>query len=189
MVIAAPMVVERLALRGARTKVVRTGMGVQRSLRSRQALGDAAVIVAGVGGSLAPHVRVGHVVVASEVRGHAGPVVPCDGTSLLVDELRRAGLSVHYGPVISTLRLGSAKELARLAETGALAVDMESWWLAPPPGTPFAVVRAISDGIDQPLFRPAIVHQGVTALRALRRAVPALDAWAERDSGRATGGG
>jgi 4-hydroxy-3-methylbut-2-enyl diphosphate reductase len=180
MAIAAPLLVERLALRPARTPVVRTGMGALRSQRSRRLLGDIARLVVGVGGGLAPQVRVGHVVVASEVRGPAGTAVPCAGTSLLVEELRRVGLIVHYGPIVSSRHIVRRRELTRLAATGALAVDMESWWLAPRPGTPFAVVRAISDGVDQPLFSPAIVSHGLAALRVLRRTVPALDAWARR---------
>jgi len=177
MVIAAPLLVERMALRRARTPVVRTGMGADRSLRARAALGDGAVLVAGVGGGLAPQVRVGHVVVATEVRGPDGTAVRCDHTAPLVDDLRRAGLTVHYGPIASSRALAGSAELARLAATGALAVDMESWWLAPPRGTPFAVVRAISDGVTQPLLSPAIIGRGLAALLALRRTVPALDAW------------
>ncbi len=176
MVIAAPLLVERLALRNAQTLVVRTGMGPARSRRALGRLGDAAVLVAGVGGGLAPHVRPGDIVVASEVRGPDGAPVPCTNTSTLVDELRGAGLVVHCGPIVSTPRLAAREELARLAATGAHAVDMESWWLAPS-GRPFAVVRAISDSIDQPLLRPTILRNGLAALRALRRAVPAMDAW------------
>lgn len=177
MVIAAPLLVERLALRGARTPVVRTGMGPARSRRALGRLGAAAVLVAGVGGGLASHLRPGDIVVASEVRGPDGTAVPCANTPWLADELRGAGLMVHCGPVVSTPRLAARKELARLAATGAYAVDMESWWLAPP-GQPFAVVRAISDNSDQSLLRPAILRNGLTALRALRRAVPAMDSWA-----------
>jgi len=177
MVIAAPLLVERLALRKARTLVVRTGMGPARSRRALGRLGDGAVLVAGVGGGLAPHLRPGDIVVASEVRGPDGAPVPCVNTSSLVEELRGAGLMVHCGPIVSTPRLAARDEVARLAATGAYAVDMESWWLAPP-GRPFAVLRAISDTIDQPLLRPAIVRNGLAALRTLRRAVPAMDAWA-----------
>jgi 4-hydroxy-3-methylbut-2-enyl diphosphate reductase len=170
-IIAAPLRVEAAAVRVAQTSVVRTGMGRRRSLRSRARLGDAPVLVAGVAGGVRSDVTVGHLVVASEVRGPNGAVTVCEPRAL-VDELRRAGLVVHYGPICCVERLGTP------AVDGAIAVEMESCWLAPRAGTPFAVVRAISDTVDAPLLRPAIVRNGLTALRSLRRAVPALDAWA-----------
>jgi 4-hydroxy-3-methylbut-2-enyl diphosphate reductase len=170
-VIAAPLRVEAAAVRGAQTSVVRTGMGRRRSLRSRAQLGDAPVLVAGVAGGVRPGVTVGHLVVASAVHGPDGVITACDPRAL-VEELRRIGLIVHFGPICCVERLGNP------AVDGAVAVEMESCWLAPPAGTPFAVVRAISDTVDAPLLRPVIVRNGLMALRSLRRAVPALDAWA-----------
>jgi 4-hydroxy-3-methylbut-2-enyl diphosphate reductase len=182
-VIAAPLRVERAALRRARTPVVRTGMGWQRA--SAWTTQAAAVLVAGVAGGLDPRVRVGDLVVATEVRGPDGTVVACPSAPLLAAELRRLGLSVHCGPIGSSPRLVDATGRDRLDTAGALAVDMESFWLAPEAGVPFAVVRAISDTADAPLVRPSIVRNGWAALAALGRAVPALDAWAaaigERD--------
>jgi len=178
-VIAAPLRVEWAALRGARTAVVRTGMGRRRSLRSARKLGSAAVLVAGVAGGLAAHLRVGDLVVASDVRAPDGTVRPCAGAAELAARLRDSGLSVHYGPILSWPRLVGQADRARLAETGALAVDMESTWLAPPEGTPFAVVRAISDTAAAPLLHPAILTNGLASLRALRHTVPALDWWAD----------
>ena len=177
-VIAAPLRVEWLALRPARTTVVRTGRGPRRSQRSAGRLGEAAVLVAGVAGGLAPEVGVGDLVVASEVRAPDGTVRGCVGGADLVASLRAAGLRVHYGPLLSWPKLVEGAERGRLAATGVLAVDMESAWLAPPETVPFAVVRAVSDTAAAPLLRPGIVTAGLAALRALRRAVPALDAWA-----------
>jgi len=166
--IAAPLWVERLALRTARTAVVHTGMGERRSVRARDRLGEATVLVAGVAGGLAPEVRVGDLVVAGEVWSPDGGAVPCHGSEWLAERLRDAGFTVHRGPIVSVARLGAA------TPDGALAVDMESWWLAPA-----AVVRAISDTAEAPMYSPAIVRNGTLALRALRRAVPVLDAWAQ----------
>lgn len=178
-VIAAPLRVEWFALRAARTAVACTGMGPRRSVRSARGLGRAAaILVAGVAGGLAAPVRVGDLVVASEVRAPDGSVWPCPSAPALVAELSRRGIAVHCGPIVSWPRFGDGAQRHRLAGTGALAVDMESAWLAPADGRPFAVVRAISDTAASPLLRPAIVRNGLTALRALRRAVPALDAWA-----------
>jgi 4-hydroxy-3-methylbut-2-enyl diphosphate reductase len=167
--IAAPLLVEWLAVRTARRTVVHTGMGRRRSLRARQSLGDVAVLVAGVAGGLAPGVGVGDLVVASEVWSPDGEAVQCRAERL-VEHLRDTGFTVHYGPIGSVARFGAP------TPDGALAVDMESWWLAPA-----AVVRAISDTAQAPVYSPAIVRNGLTALRALRRAVPVLDAWSLQD--------
>ncbi|HEY6596657.1 MAG TPA: 4-hydroxy-3-methylbut-2-enyl diphosphate reductase [Asanoa sp.] len=173
-----PMVVERAALRGARTPVRRSGMGPRRSGVSAAGLAGRAVLVAGVGGGLGPEVRPGDVVVASEVRRPDGPPVSCPSAPLLAGQLGRLGLTVHVGPVASRPGVVDGAARRALAATGALAVDTESGWLAPSCGEPFAVVRAIADADDKPLLRPATVTRGIAALRALRRAVPAIDAWA-----------
>ena len=69
---------------------------------------------------------------------------------------------------------GVARE--KLAAGGALAVDTESYWLAQA-GKPFAVVRSIVDTAEAPLVHPAALARGARALRVLRTAVPAIDAW------------
>jgi 4-hydroxy-3-methylbut-2-enyl diphosphate reductase len=178
-IIAAPLRVEWLAVRRAQTTVVHTGMGRRRSLRAAaRRLDGAAVLVAGVAGGLAGHLRVGDLVVASEIRDPEGTTRTCPAASALAEDLRRLGLAVHCGPIVSYPRLVDGAGRHRLAATGALAVDMESAWLAPPDPARFAVVRAISDTAAAPVLSPAIVRNGLAALRALRRAVPALDAWA-----------
>jgi 4-hydroxy-3-methylbut-2-en-1-yl diphosphate reductase len=177
-VVAAPLRVERAALRAAATPAVHTGMGPRRAAAAAARLGGRPVLVAGVGGGLGPGVRPGDLVVASEVRGPYGASVSCPSAPLLAGELRRAGLTVHLGPVVSMPRVATGEVRRALAETGALAVDTESHWLAPAGGAPFAVVRAVVDTADAPLLRPGTAARGVAALRALRRAVPAVDAWA-----------
>jgi 4-hydroxy-3-methylbut-2-enyl diphosphate reductase len=54
---------------------------------------------------------------------------------------------------------------------------MESAWLAPS-GRPFAVLRAVVDTADHPLWRPGTLARGMRGLRALSRALPAIDEWA-----------
>ena len=172
---------ERRALRGARTAVLRVGMGPRRAARAFRAsygLGGRPVLVAGVGGGIGSDVRPGDVVVATEVRDPDGGVRPCPSAPLLATELRRHGLVVHLGPVASERRVAGRAARARLAATGVLAVDTESAWLAPAPDQPFAVVRVVVDTAREPLLRPGTVGRGVRALQRLRRAVPALDAWA-----------
>src|SRR5690348_11813349 len=95
--IAAPLRVEHAALRGATTPVVRTGMGPRRSVQSAARLRGTAVMVAGVGGGLRSDVRVGDVVVPTEVRGPS--TVVCPSAPLLAASLRELGLTVHCGPI------------------------------------------------------------------------------------------
>jgi Phosphorylase superfamily len=173
------MTVERLALRRATTRVVCTGMGPARSTRAAAMLAGRPILVAGVAGGLAPHVQVGDLVVATEVRGPDGERIECPSAPLLAGALRRAGVTVHLGLLASQRRVSEASAARRrLAGTGAIAVDTESVWLAPTSGQPFAVVRAISDTEAAPLLHHGIVRRGIRALRQLGRAVPALDAWA-----------
>jgi 4-hydroxy-3-methylbut-2-enyl diphosphate reductase len=140
-----------------------------------------AVIVAGVAGGVHPSLRPGDVVVASEVRGPHKRAVLRAGAPL-VAELRRMGLRVRSGPMLSRETLiGGPDEREQIAETGALAVDMESADLAAPfaeRGIPVAVVRVIVDTATVPLMRPATVYAGVKALSVLRKMAPAFEPWA-----------
>lgn len=195
-VLYAPLALERAALRPARAAVtvVRTGMGPAAAAAAAGCHRGGPVLVAGVAGGLAPGVRPGDLVVADTVvidgrppgTGHApgsdapvaGDVTAVPGAAALADALRRAGLRTHVGPIVSTSRPATGARRQALAGTGALAVDMESAWLAPPDNSPFAVVRAVVDTADRPLVRPGTVWRGLAALRTLRRAAPVLAAWA-----------
>ena len=99
---------------------------------------------------------------------------------LVAAALRRRGLDVTVGPIASTASLvkGSSAR-ARLAATGAIAVDMETAALVGVPWhQPVTVVRAISDTSARELLSPAIIRGGWRALRSLRAAAPVLDDWA-----------
>jgi 4-hydroxy-3-methylbut-2-en-1-yl diphosphate reductase len=180
-VVCAPLAVERRALsrRGSTLRVRRTGMGPRRAAAAVARLDGAdAVIVAGVGGGLVPAVRPGDIVVATEVRGPGG-TVPSPSAPLLAGALRELGLSVHTGPLYTSDRLVDRDARRRLAGTGAIAVDMESAAVAAAAGDrPFVAVRAIVDTIDRGLWTPGTIGRGIAALRALRRATPALERWA-----------
>jgi 4-hydroxy-3-methylbut-2-enyl diphosphate reductase len=169
-VVCTPLRIEQLALgQLPGTRVLRTGMG------PRTALPGGPALVAGVAGSLSMDVRPGDVVVASEVRGRGSPVAVWSAP-MLAGALRRLGLRVHIGPIVSVTKPVDGSARRELAGTGALAVDMESAFLAPATG-PFAVVRTIVDTPDHPLWRPGTVWRGIRALRALRRATPAIAQW------------
>ncbi|MEO6879698.1 MAG: 4-hydroxy-3-methylbut-2-enyl diphosphate reductase [Mycobacteriaceae bacterium] len=151
--------------------VVRTGMGAV-------AAGPRPTLVAGVGGGLDPRCRPGDLVVASEVRG-PDATVSSPSAPLLAAALRRLGLTVHLGPIVTSEDVVHGARRRELAGTGALAVDMESAGLAAAAdGYPFAVVRAVVDTAADPLLRPATAARGVRALRALRAGAPALADWA-----------
>jgi 4-hydroxy-3-methylbut-2-en-1-yl diphosphate reductase len=66
------------------------------------------------------------------------------------------------------------------AASGAVAVDMESFWLAEAAGDrPLAVLRVVVDEPGRRLVAARTAVHGVRALRNLRRAGPALSRWAQ----------
>jgi len=161
--------------------VLRTGYGPARSAEAAARLGRSVpdlVAVGGVAGALAGDLKPGDLVVAAEVTG-GGVAIRCPSAPLLAGELRRAGLRARVGPIATTERLLARSEHARLAAAGAIAVDMESaQLLAGADGRPAVVVRAISDTPEHALISPRTITGGLAALRALRRAAPALARWA-----------
>jgi len=180
----APLALEaravRRALPGAR--VVRAGMSPKRAAAAAEAartMPARAVAVAGVCGALDPALRPGDVVVASEVRGPDGST-PVPGAGPLLAAVRALGLRATLGPIVSIDHVVPRDELIELAATGAIAVDMESAWLAPAAGDrPLAVLRVVVDTPDRELSRVlATASGGIAALRTLRRAAPALATWA-----------
>jgi 4-hydroxy-3-methylbut-2-enyl diphosphate reductase len=134
--------------------------------------------VSGVGGSLTSDLRVGDVVVASEVTDGV-MTVRCPSAPLVAGELRRAGLRARTGQIVTVDRLVRGREHAEVAASGAIAVDMESaLLLAGAVGKPAIVLRAISDTPERPVLSPRIVTGGLAALRSLRQAGPVLARWA-----------
>ena len=164
-------------------QLLRCGMGperVQAWLPRLRKAAPGAVVVAGVAGGVDPSLRPGDVVVASEVRDSRGRTV-LRGAAPLVAELRRMGLRVRTGPMVSHDRVvGGAEERARLAATGAIAVDMESAEIVRATvGVPTAVVRVIVDTAFSPVARFATLPAGARALLILRELGPALRRWAD----------
>ena len=186
LVVAAPLRIEARALRrGAPLRVLRTGVGPRRATKAAQRLAAeraSAVAVAGLCGALEPGLEPGDVVLASELYAAGEPCWTLDP-----DPLRRAllrlGLPVVVGRVVCVESVVRGAARQRLADEGAVAVDMESAWLAPgAAGRPFAVLRIVLDGPGHELLRPALPRQALRALRRLREAAPALAHWAQDES-------
>src|SRR5690606_39081628 len=116
----------------------------------------------------------------TEVRRTDGTSVPCPSATLLASTLRRSfadnqtNHTVHTGAIISADRIVTGRTRTQLAQTGALAVDMESAWLlakdspngAPPePAAPaVACVRVIADPATGRLLRTATLSHVLTAI-------------------------
>ncbi len=182
--IAAPVWLEACAISagGPPAIVHRTGMGPRRSRAAVPTLLAApgeALLVLGFGGGLSKDAQAGDVVVARDVRGPGGERVECAGAEGLAAVLEMQELPVACGTVLSVTRPAVGKTRAKLCETGALAADMESLWLAPGAGArPFAVVRVLSDTPARELTRPLLTVAGaVRALTMLRRVAAALHEW------------
>jgi len=162
--------------------VLRSGMGASRArataLTAVRIPADA-VAVAGFCGAVVGGMRPGDVVVADEVRGPAG-VTRCVSGPLVAALVALGVERVRVGPVASVDHVVLGAERRSLARQGALAVDMESAWLAPAAvGRPFAVLRVVLDAPARDIYRPlATLAGGLAAWKSLRQAAPALALWA-----------
>lgn len=194
LLIAAPLLVEALAIRSAapRLRVRTTGMGPQRARAAAPALAAdpaKALIVLGFGGGLRSDSRLCEVVVAEqvmEVDEHGsvcGEPIACQGAKELERLLRDSGLEARRGVVASVDRIVTGEDRERVLACGALAVDMESAWVAAAArGRPFAVLRVLSDTPEHELRQrlpvgpplPSIAN-GLRATATLRRVALALD--------------
>ena len=178
LLVLAPMAIEEAALR-TKSRVLRTGMGPERArIAAARALAiDAgSVAIAGLCGGVDPALRPGDVVCANELRCEDGTTVAISGAEELAATARRHGLRAHVGPLVSSDRILSPAERSSL--DGALAVDMESAWLAESAGgRPLAVLRVVVDQAGRRLSDPRIAVDGVRALRSLRRCSSVLSEW------------
>ena len=150
--------------------LVVTGMGRQRAEEGIGAvlthLPVTAVISIGFSGALTRQLQVGDLVLASELMGLTGP--GGDGiepTTYQADQgllrtatevLQTAQLHMVAGPTVTAPRIittpAAKKEMS--GQTGAVAVDMESYWVARAVanrGIPFLAIRAISDTQEESL--------------------------------------
>ncbi len=191
LLLAAPMRIEAalISSAGRRALVRKTGMGPR---RSRAAAGElarvgeraSAMLVLGFCGGLDASSVPGEVIVAEHVyaaqdEGHAEERVHCDLAHQLVHRLTGRGLKVRVGDVVCVSRLALGERRAQLHAGGAIAVDMESVWLAAGAGArPFGVVRVVLDSPEHELLRLRAAAGALRAALALRRVAGALHEWA-----------
>jgi 4-hydroxy-3-methylbut-2-en-1-yl diphosphate reductase len=177
----APLSLEARAVRAgaAWADVQRIGMGPRRAARGAQLITGGPVLIAGFCGGLDPDLEPGDVVLASELRGPTGTTA-CPDPAILAGVLRRGGLRVRVGPIASSQRLVVRERRRALQRTGALAVDMESAWLAAgAQAQPLVTLRVVVDTHRQELHRPLRTVAGAAvAYRALRRASALVETWA-----------
>ena len=144
-------------------------------------LGEAdAVGVAGLCGAVDPDLRAGDIVLATELRSEETGAIACPDSALLAEPLRRLGLTARIGPVYCSPKILTREERVALRDTGVLAVDMESAWIARAAGErPVAVLRVVVDTAGSRLVRPRTVLAGISGLFKLRRAGAAFVDWVE----------
>jgi len=178
---------EALAIGG---EVVRTGMGHAKAgatgvrLAGTLAPGRPLAVV-GIAGGLEPSLEPGQLVVADALLApdDSGPVALPQADALAA-ALRTHGRDVRVGAVACSTSIVHGAARTALARGGALAVEMESVWLARVlPGHPLVVVRAVGD-----TERHGFVLGNLKALAALRGLRPALERWARDLNGEARPG-
>jgi adenosylhomocysteine nucleosidase len=133
----------------------------------------------GVAGSLSPELKVGDLIVSSEIHDRSGLAPPPDAAFL--ERAARAGarkgtLVTVTAPLVSSK--GKMAFAARLGGNALAAVDMESaaWARAAAAGgVPYIIVRAIFDGFEEDL--PAFLTEclddngGINRRRVVRHAL------------------
>ncbi|HXB16173.1 MAG TPA: hypothetical protein VNV44_10585 [Solirubrobacteraceae bacterium] len=190
--VAAPMRLEAAlissAARGA--LVHKTGMGPARARAAAGEIGGRAaraMLVLGFCGGLDESSVPGEVIVAEEVyaapdENHPEPRVRCELAAALVGQLTGLGLKVRVGNVVCVSKLALGERRAHLHSSGAIAVDMESVWLASGAGErPFGVVRVVLDSPSHELLRPQALGGALRAARSLRKVAAALHDWGPED--------
>jgi 4-hydroxy-3-methylbut-2-enyl diphosphate reductase len=189
LLVVAPMRIEAVLISSATRRAVvrKTGMGPRRAKAAAGELageGASAMLVLGFCGGLDATSVPGEVIVAGDVyaardEDHAEERVRCDLTHQLVQRLTGRGLKVRVGDVVCVSRLALGERRAELHADGAIAVDMESVWLAAGAGgRPFGVVRVVLDSPEHELMRPRAAVGALRAALALRRVAGALHEWA-----------
>jgi 4-hydroxy-3-methylbut-2-enyl diphosphate reductase len=188
LLIAAPLRIEAalIASAAASARVRKTGMGPERSKLAVSGLAGEparALVVLGFCGGLDAGSEPGEVIVAEQVyaaddEGHLVERVVCDRAGELLGRVAGLGMKVRSGHIVSSQKLALGERRSELHAAGAIAVDMESVWLAAAAGErPFGVVRVVLDSPEHELLRPRAAAGALRAASALRRVAAALHDW------------
>jgi 4-hydroxy-3-methylbut-2-enyl diphosphate reductase len=148
----------------------------------------AALVIVGFGGGLPRDSRLCDVVVADRIvaiDGDGAPIgdpIACAMAEGLAGALAGHGLPTCRGTVASVQEIVVGQARERMLASGAIAVDMESAWVAEAAqGRPFAVVRVLSDTPEHELRKrlpvgpplPSVAN-GMRAMSQLRAVAAAL---------------
>jgi 4-hydroxy-3-methylbut-2-enyl diphosphate reductase len=145
--------------------------------------GAGSLVVVGFCGGLDAESVPGEVIIPEEVyaardEDHGDMLVRCDLAAQLVARLAGRGLKLRSGPIVCVSKIAVGERRAQLLDAGAIAVDMESVWLAAAAeGRSFGVVRVVLDSPSHELFRVGAVVDALRAARALRAVAGALHDW------------
>ncbi len=191
LLIAAPLRVEAALISwGARgVRVRKTGMGPARSKAAAGALACQqadALLVLGFCGGLDDGSVPGEVIVAEELaaasdEGHPEAPIALAAAGELLTLLAGRGMKVRSGRIACVSRLALGERRRELHAEGAIAVDMESLWLAAAAGErPCGVVRVVLDSPSHELLRPQAAAGALRAASALRKVASSLHEWTPR---------
>ncbi len=159
--------VVRVGVDGRELLLARTGIGPQNAEAAARRLLDegsvAAAIALGVAAGLSPQLQTGDLIVGDRVilhrrDGTPRQTFPCDAelqeSALTV--IRRSGERYQHGPIMTVdqIVLPAAEKRGLAAESGAIAVDMESAAIASAASAhavPFLAIRGILDPVEEDL--------------------------------------
>jgi 4-hydroxy-3-methylbut-2-enyl diphosphate reductase len=185
LLVLAPMAIEARAIRAGApwSRVEKIGMGPRRARAAARLThhpGERSALIAGVCGALDATLEPGDIVLASQLRTDE-QTLPCPDPTILAGVLRRGGLRVHVGPILSSTGLVFGDRRRELALDGALAVDMESAWFASDArARPLTTLRVVLDTARHEFHHPARAAIAARrAYRALREASSLLEGWAQ----------
>ncbi len=163
---------------GRQVALVHTGVGDSAACRERldfalrgadEGIGKVALVVSsGYTGALQPGLAVGDLILGENL---SNPGLAANAARLL------AGWPLHSGALTTQPRVAEtpAQKAALASETGALAVDMESGWIAAAcaqAAIPMLCLRVVSDGSDQAFPAPGDILFDVARQRPRYVALP-----------------
>ena len=165
--------------------MVRTGVGPVRSRQATRRLREDPadlLVVAGLWRAVDPNLasgRRGRRLGAAQASAlHLSP----SRRSACAAPSRCRGSERSSGSILSVDHVVRGLEREAVFAEGAVAVDMESAWLAEAAnGRPLGVVRVVLDAPTAEIHPLSMLKNGWRALAALRRLAPAFEIWASLD--------